>query len=67
MPQQLTKPGARVQVVEGVYRGRHGVTASEPDRTGSVRVTLDYLSVYDKSRPRLVAWIPVNFLKLKGE
>lgn len=64
MPQGVEKQGAIVQATDGAYRGRVGVVHGETDSTGSVRVSLDHLSKYDAGRPKLVAWIPVQFLKL---
>lgn len=59
-------PGQVVSVADGVYRGRCGVVKGAPDKTNSVRVELDYLSAYDKTRPKIWAWIPVYFLRARA-
>lgn len=63
MPQAIDRAGAIVRIMEGVYRGRVGVVRGKPDTTSSVRVVLDHLSKYDIERPKLIAWVPVQFLE----
>ena len=63
----IDAPGARVMVVGGVWRGRFGVVVSAPDRTNSVRVTMDKRSKYDEHKPHEWAWVPVDFLRIRGQ
>lgn len=67
MPGKVTDSGQVVQIVGGVYRGRGGKVCGVPDGTNSVRVALDKRSAYDALRPVDYAWVPVEFLKIKGE
>ena len=65
MPQKIDLPGALVLVINGVWRGRNGVTVGTPDATNNVRVVLDQRSHYDAGRPGEWAWIPLEFLQIK--
>lgn len=62
----VTTPGQVVAVVNGVWRGRCGVVCGEVDGTNSIRVRLDRRSAYDALRPPDFAWVPVEFLTVRG-
>ncbi len=66
MPGTVTTPGQPVAVVDGVYRGRFGKVCGAPDSTNSIRVMLDKRSAYDALRPAEFAWIPVDYLNVRG-
>lgn len=59
-------PGQVVTVTGGVYRGRVGVVVGELDGTNSIRVRLSRRSAYDALRPDEFAWIPVEYLTVRG-
>lgn len=59
-------PGQVVTVIAGVWRGRIGKVAGEPDGTNSVRVLLSRLSEYEAERVPVFTWIPVEFLEVRG-
>lgn len=58
-------PGQVVTVTGGVYRGRVGSVAGAVV-DGSIRVKLGQRSAYDALRPPEFAWIPVEFLTVRG-
>ena len=65
VPGGVTTPGQVVTVMGGVYRGRVGSVAGTA-MDGSIRVKLDRRSAYDAERPVEFAWIPVDFLTVRG-
>lgn len=66
MPGTATTPGQAVTVANGVYRGRIGRVCGVPDGTNSIRVALDKRSAYDAERGPEFAWIPVEYLIVRG-